>query len=83
MIGVLGFFLLQETYAPVILARKAAKLRKDTGNPNLRSKLDTGLMHKELLRRSVVRPIKLITRSPIVILFSLYMAVAYGILYLL
>ncbi|GME24691.1 putative mfs multidrug protein [Neofusicoccum parvum] len=77
------FLFLRETYAPVLLSRKAARLRKETSNPALRSKLDTGVPHKELLLRSVVRPTKMLFLSPLVGLMSLYVAVVYGILYLL
>jgi len=80
-IGMMVF--LRETYAPVILARKTKRLQKETGNENLRSKMDTGLSPKELLKRSLIRPIKMLLFSPIVFLLSLYMAVVYGYLYLL
>ena len=76
-------FTLRETYAPRILELKARRLRKETGNPNLRSKLDTGLSSKDLLIRSIVRPTKMLVFSPIVFLLSFYMAVVYGYLYLL
>jgi len=84
-----GFFALlcliftRETYAPVILARKAKRLRKQTGNPDLRSKLDTGLTSTEMLRRAIIRPSKMLLFSPIVVLMSIYMSVIYGLLYLL
>jgi multidrug resistance protein len=71
-------FLVRETYAPVILEKKAARLRKETGNPDLRSKLDSGISHKERLLRSCVRPTKMLIFSPIVSSLSLYMSVAYG-----
>ncbi|KAF2099054.1 MFS general substrate transporter [Rhizodiscina lignyota] len=74
---------LRETYAPRILELKARRLRKETGNPNLRSKLDTGLSPRELFIRSIVRPTKMLLFSPIVFLLSFYMAVVYGYLYLL
>ncbi|KAF2759379.1 MFS general substrate transporter [Pseudovirgaria hyperparasitica] len=80
---VLAFLLLRESYAPVLIGRKVARLRKETGNMNLRSKLDNGLTSKELLKRALVRPTKMLFLSPIVFLLSLYMAVAYAILYLL
>ncbi|GAB7344031.1 hypothetical protein MBLNU457_1953t1 [Dothideomycetes sp. NU457] len=84
-----GFFAIlcaiftRETYAPVILARKAKRLRKQTGNPDLRSKLDTGLTSKEMLLRAIIRPSKMLLFSPIVLLMSIYMSVIYGLLYLL
>ncbi|KAJ9663466.1 hypothetical protein H2201_005674 [Coniosporium apollinis] len=78
-----SFVLLRETYAPVLLDRKAARLRKETGNPDLKSKLHSGLPPKELFARSIVRPTKMLFLSPIVSLLSVYMSIAYGILYLL
>jgi hypothetical protein len=74
---------MRESYAPVILARKAARLRKETGNQALRSKLDIGLTHAELLRRSIIRPTKMLLFSPICGSLCLYVSVCYGILYLL
>ncbi|RMZ73939.1 Major facilitator superfamily domain general substrate transporter [Pyrenophora seminiperda CCB06] len=76
------FFVGDETYPPIILARKAAALRKETGNMNLRSKLASNLPPKEILIRSIVRPTKMLIMSPIVGLMSLYVALNYGILYL-
>lgn len=73
----------KETYAPVLLERKTERLRKETGNDQLKSKYDIGLSHSEFLKRSIVRPLKMLFRSPVVFLMSLYMAVVYGYLYLL
>lgn len=78
-----AFVVMRETYGPAILAAKAKKLRKETGNMNLRSRLDQQLPAKELFVRAVVRPAKLMFLSPICAAMSLYMAVVYGILYLL
>jgi MFS family permease len=74
---------LRETNPSVLLMRKTKKLRKETGNQNLRSALDTGLTPKELFKASITRPLKMLFLSPIVFLFSTYMAIVYGILYLL
>jgi multidrug resistance protein len=71
-----------ETYHPVLLARKTKALIKSTGNPNLRSALASDLPPKEIFIRAIVRPIKLLTFSPIVALMCSYIAVNYGILYL-
>ena len=75
--------LLKETYPPVILARKAARLRKETGNEALRSKLDNGTSHNECFKLAIFRPMKMLILSPIVASLCWYMAVAYGLLYLL
>jgi hypothetical protein len=50
---------------------------------NLRSKMDLGITPKELWRRSLTRPSKLMVLSPICALMSFYMAVVYAILYIL
>ncbi|KAF1943451.1 membrane transporter [Clathrospora elynae] len=83
--GAFGIVLLivgRETNHPTILARKAAALRKETGNENLRSKLSSPLPPREIFIRAIVRPMKMLCFSPIVSLMSLYIAINYGILYL-
>jgi MFS family permease len=80
---VLAFFLMRETYGPVLLERKAARLRKESGNNDLRSKLNPGLTKKAYFARAIVRPSKMLLFSPIVAAFSIYMAIVYGYLYLL
>lgn len=77
------FISLRESYAYVILDRKTKRLRKETGNPNLRSIYDTGRSPRELFLFSIVRPTKMLFLSPIVFLLSLYVAIIYGYLYLL
>jgi MFS family permease len=74
---------MRETNPSVLLERKTKRLRKATGNHQLRSALDTGLAPKELFKMSLIRPVKMLFLSPIVFLLSTYMAVVYGILYLL
>lgn len=74
---------MRESYAYIILKRKTQRLRKETGNPHLRSALDTGKSPKELFAFSIARPLKMLFFSPIVFLMSLYMATIYGYLYLL
>lgn len=52
---ILTFLVARESYAPVLLERKTQRLRKETGNPNLISKLDLGIPPKELWKRSLIR----------------------------
>jgi hypothetical protein len=77
------FVFLRETYAIALLNQKAKRLRKETGNPNLRSALDLGLTPRELFKKSIFRPMKMLLFSPIVLTLSTYMAFVYGLLYLL
>lgn len=78
----LSLLFLHETYAYTILDRKTKAKRKETGNPHLRSALDTGKTPKTQLIMAVVRPTKMLFMSPIVFIISLYMAILYAYLYL-
>jgi hypothetical protein len=74
---------LRETYAPVLLERKATRLRKENSNQNYRSKLAKDGSFKQYFRRSIVRPLKMLFCYPIVTVMCLYIAILYGIVYLL
>ncbi|KAJ6125718.1 hypothetical protein N7523_003338 [Penicillium sp. IBT 18751x] len=78
-------FLLPETYAPVLLRRRAAKLSELTGKV-YRSKLDIErgpVPMSRTLKTALSRPWILLFREPIVLLFSIYMSIIYGTLYML
>ncbi|KAK3689452.1 major facilitator superfamily domain-containing protein [Podospora appendiculata] len=77
------FIFARESYAPVLLQRKVDRLRKETGNDLLRSKLDAGLSRKDYFKRSIIRPLRLLVKSPICTIFALYTALVYGYLYLM
>jgi multidrug resistance protein len=82
--GLASFLTQEETYPPVLLARKLKRLRKETGNENLHtafSQDDRKPSH--IFARSIIRPLRMLFRSPIVNIFSLYQGVVYGYLYLL
>lgn len=83
IISIVFFFFARETYAPVLLDRKTKRLRKETGNEMLRSKLSTGLSTKEHFRRAIMRPFKMLAFSPICAICNLFVGVAYGYLYLM
>ncbi|KAJ5648883.1 uncharacterized protein N7484_002606 [Penicillium longicatenatum] len=75
----------KETFAPVLIKWKTAKLAKELGRTDLISAFDVGkekLTTGQTLKRSLVRPALLLTKSPIVALLSLYMSLVYGLLYL-
>ncbi|KAL8833998.1 MAG: hypothetical protein Q9170_003972 [Blastenia crenularia] len=78
-----AFVLLRETYAPVLLERKAKQLRAETNNPEMKSKFSADLSPRDYFKRAIVRPFKLLLFSPIVLALSTFMAVVYGYLYLL
>lgn len=76
-------FTVPETYAPTILARRAKKLRKETGNPEHVTETELDLRpFGERLRVFLITPFQLLFGELIVLLISLYMSVLYGLLYM-
>jgi predicted MFS family arabinose efflux permease len=80
---VLTLICYRESYAPVLLERKAARLRKKTGEQRHRSKFDRGGTPAHVFWMALKRPLKLLFLSPIVFLMALFAAVTYGYLYLM
>ncbi|CAJ2510545.1 Uu.00g095140.m01.CDS01 [Anthostomella pinea] len=73
-----------ETFAPVLLKRRAEKLSQATGRVYV-SKLKMDHKGKSLLatmKTAVVRPWVLLCYEPIVLVLTVYMAILYGTLYL-
>lgn len=77
------FFLLKETFAPTILAKKAAHLRRLTGNIQLHTKWQ-GPDHsmKKLIMKSLVRPLIMLGTQPALQAMALFRAYQYGLMYL-
>ncbi len=67
----------------MLLGWKAARLRRETGNAALVSKMDRGLTPGQLFFRAITRPTKLLFLSPIVLFLSLLSAFLFGLLFLL
>ncbi|KZT11969.1 MFS polyamine transporter [Laetiporus sulphureus 93-53] len=84
----LGLLFLRETFAPILLERRADGIRKSmvpekVQTRNIRTVYDTSDRHwKKILSKSLVRPFKLFFREPIIQLLGIYMAFVYGTLYL-
>ncbi|EKG12399.1 Major facilitator superfamily [Macrophomina phaseolina MS6] len=74
LIQFVGFFYLQETYAPVLLKWKAARLRKETGNQELRSEFDTDKTISKVLGIALIRPFRLLFTQPIIQFLALYVS---------
>lgn len=77
------FLFLPETYTPRLLYLKAARLRRATGNQSLRSKYDKGQTPMQLFCLAIIRPAKMLVCSPIVVIVSLFLAIAYSYMYLM
>ena len=73
---------MRETYAPVLLERKANRLRKETGNPELRSESNDRLSRGIFWRNALILPLRLLFTTWIVFLLGLNVSIVYGYLYL-
>jgi len=81
--GIVALVLLRETHPRILLERKTSRLRAETGNSHLRSKLALPNTPSQVLGRALIRPTMLLIRSPIVLVLSLYVGLIFGIMYLL
>ncbi|PWY85911.1 MFS multidrug transporter [Aspergillus heteromorphus CBS 117.55] len=71
-----------ETYAPVILKRRAASLRKSTNNPLIITEQEkTKPSFRDILRTSLIRPITMILTEPVLDLMCMYIVLIYAMLY--
>ncbi|KAK2731292.1 MFS siderochrome iron transporter 1 [Onygenales sp. PD_40] len=85
VLWIVGSLVLPETYAPVLLRKRAERLSKISGKV-YRSKMDIDqgkVTVGEAFWTSLLRPWILLFREPIVFLLSTYMAIVYGTLYML
>ncbi|KAI0698229.1 MFS polyamine transporter [Cytidiella melzeri] len=86
----LAFFLMRETYAPILLKRKAKKTQSsmDPEKANVATvktvyEQEQGeVLWQDFLVRSLVRPFALFIQEPIIQLFGVYLAFVYGVVYL-
>lgn len=80
VVAIVGNLLIEETYPPVLLNRKAAKARKATGNENLHSlyEIANGETTFDKFYVNITRPWNLLFTHPMVFGLGLYMAIIYG-----
>jgi DHA1 family multidrug resistance protein-like MFS transporter len=81
--GSIGFFIVPETSHSKILQSRAKKIRFETKNWAIHSQRDTiNVDLKSLVNTYLFRPFIMLSREPILVLITIYMALIYGILYL-
>ena len=85
VLWVFGTLTLPETYAPVILRKRADALAKKTGKAyiSVMDKKKGKPSPKAAFKTAIARPWVLLFLEPIVLLISIYMAILYGTLYML
>lgn len=81
--GTAAFFVCSESYAPVLLQRRATKKRFETRNWAIHAPADENPVDMmSIIDKYLYRPFKMLFMEPILILVTFYMAFIYGILYL-
>lgn len=81
--ALLTYPVLMETYSPVLLTRRANRLRHMTRNWAIRAKSeeqDTSL--SDVVDRFLSRPAKMLVLEPILLLMSTYISVVFGLMYI-
>lgn len=74
--------LIPETFAPVILKKRAKRLRKETGNDKIMTEQEaTPLSFKEMLNNNLYRPLKFVVQEPVLDLVCFFVALIYSLLY--
>ena len=80
-----SFFSFYETYAPVVLQRRANKVRKETGNNQYytaNEKLNKSKSFFAILNQALTRPLRLLFFHPLIQVSSLLTGFNYGIMYI-
>ncbi|EMD32362.1 hypothetical protein CERSUDRAFT_108809 [Gelatoporia subvermispora B] len=83
---IVAILFVPETYAPVILQRKAQRLRRADPEKNAKvyaehERADWSI--KGVVHRTLYRPIQMLILEPILVLVTLYLSLMYGVLYAL
>ena len=74
---------LPETYGPTILKRRAKRLRRQTGNPNIFAAIELEKKgSKQMITVTLMRPLNMIAFEAIVLFSCMYTSLAYAIFYL-
>ncbi|KAF8329530.1 major facilitator superfamily domain-containing protein [Cantharellus anzutake] len=82
VLTILVIFTLDETYHPVILQRKAARRRMETGDERWMAPNDRKITFGERAKNILAKPWKVLFREPMLLAITLDMSFVYGCLYL-
>lgn len=80
---IIAIIFLPELYGPVLLKRKAQRLRRETGDERwYHPHEDVRPNPREIVTKHFTRPIKMLTTEPMVTCIALYASFVYALLYL-
>lgn len=81
--GLATAFVVPETYEPVLLKRRAQRIRQETKNWAIHAKIEEEpISLRSIAQRYILRPVRALVTELILLLVTIYMALIYGILYL-
>jgi multidrug resistance protein len=76
LFGSIGFIVIPETYAPVLLQRRAEKLRYETKNWALHAKSEEQPVDLRVIADTyLLRPFRMLLMEPILVLVTIYMSI--------
>lgn len=79
MFTLVGVLITPESLGPVILQRKAMKLRRTSGNWALHSKRDEEpVAISAMMQKYGLKPMKMLMQEPILIVMTIYISLCYG-----
>ncbi|GAA5856681.1 hypothetical protein JCM8547_005927 [Rhodosporidiobolus lusitaniae] len=82
VVTVVSYLFLVETYSPTLLRWRATKLRQETGDENIVTEQERMRRpFSEIANESLLRPLVMLVKEPIMTFFSLYLCLIYGLLY--
>lgn len=75
LFGSIGFFVIPETFAPVLLRRRARQLRYETKNWALHAKIEESPVNfGVIVQKYLVRPFVMLVQEPILVLITIYIS---------
>ncbi|ORY71024.1 MFS multidrug transporter [Pseudomassariella vexata] len=81
--GIMGLFAVRESSSRAILRTKAARMRFDTQNWALHARSEEQRIElQHIVQRYLTKPIRMFVTEPILIVFTVYLTLVYGTLYL-
>jgi MFS family permease len=73
----------RETYEPVLLERRTIRLRKTLNRPELYHRYSQKTIDRTYFLQTMLRPLRMLVFSPIILITSIYVGLVYGYSYLL
>lgn len=83
VVQVIAYFFLEESYAPLILEQKLQRLQTKSHCPELHVAHPSDRSLEKVLRRSAVRPLRLLGTQVLVQILALYLGFLSGVAYIL